>query len=65
MTIDPEVAEDLYLQHLQKYISNDGILDSLGELKGCFLDQSNKTLEYVAEMMVISISSLSIFNPLG
>ncbi|XP_019490436.1 PREDICTED: mammaglobin-A-like, partial [Hipposideros armiger] len=63
-TIVREVGVDMYLQEFQDFIDDENTEMALEKVKQCFFDQEDKTLTNVLDMTVISISSLSAFNPL-
>ncbi|XP_015425329.1 PREDICTED: mammaglobin-A-like [Myotis davidii] len=56
-TIDPSVTEDQYIKGLEVFIPGDDTEQLLREFKQCFLDQSNRTLDYIKVMKVMSVSS--------
>ncbi|XP_054329837.1 mammaglobin-B-like [Pongo pygmaeus] len=50
-TINPEVSLSEYKQYLQEFADSDADQQAVGELKQCFLNQSNETLQNFDLMM--------------
>lgn len=56
-TIDPTVDTEQYVKDFQEFIPGDASADALKEVKQCFLNQSNETLDNVRVLMVILVCS--------
>ncbi|XP_014648628.1 PREDICTED: mammaglobin-A-like [Ceratotherium simum simum] len=54
-TIDPSLSTTEYLAAIREYVSDDATAKAAVELKQCFLNQSNETLNNIRVMQVISI----------
>lgn len=63
-TISPDVDVDQYLKNYQELIDDEPTENALKEMKQYFLKQDGKTVDNLKVIVVISISSLSVLNPL-
>lgn len=63
-TIDKNVTAEQYVLDFQEFLDSESKENVAKELKNCFLGQDDYTLANVKDFVVISISSLSAFNPL-
>ncbi|XP_012884435.1 PREDICTED: mammaglobin-A-like [Dipodomys ordii] len=59
VTIAPEVSVDEYQKIMSPYVSTSTANDAVGELKECFLKQSNETLANVKVMLTHIYNSVS------
>ncbi|XP_015425327.1 PREDICTED: mammaglobin-A-like isoform X2 [Myotis davidii] len=56
-TIDPTESTTQYIDDLQPLIPGEVTEKALTNLKQCFLDQDQETLNLVSEMMVMAVTS--------
>ncbi|KAL4671934.1 hypothetical protein H8957_010015 [Semnopithecus entellus] len=57
-TLDPEVSVPEFQQYVQEFTDSDAAKNAVGELKQCFLNQSNETLQNFDLMMQTIYNSI-------
>lgn len=63
-TLSDDVSIERYLRNYHEFLLDGDDERAVTELKQCFLQQDSETVDNVHVMLVISISSLSVLNPL-